>query len=720
MDHKRHVSKVHPRLKPWATAEQALLRGLVGLVGGAGPEGVATGCSDDSDDKNADEAADSGSLADTGAIDAVSPDAATGDSAGDGGADGGAGTCPKPADPPAVDAKRNKFAMSLFHYNIEYVIGGLDYTDASGKQHVFKYSPGSEGWVNDKVEDWIVQESLLPILQLYDKHPGWGVDIELQAYMVEVMADRHPETLALLRKLAVRGQVELISFHYAAQLFLAFPAEDLERSLQATREVFDKHCLPLSGVVFNQEGQAGEGRQKLLVKQGYEVGVYPKNLWAYVQHGRTPWPWYDSEGGTLIVGPGGVDSKSGVQVAWDFFDDGELRAVKGNLNPYFAPLAGHDPKRVKEFEDKLAKREKDGWHMTTVSGYLAHLKAKKIEKKKAPPLVDGTWQAKSTQSIHRWLGGRSDAFAFDEEDNKVRTLNMKASFRVRALQRLVDHADKQGKAEPSDATTMRKLWRMLWHAEVSDCSGVNPWRGEVLYGIDTSAAIIKQSQALRDAIVKRVGGKSQAVVDLEADVVSFAENLPGPTKWDPVDAPLAVTIAADKRTVDAAWTRNSKGAYRLRVAFGAPGSGTCDKADKSSCDERRLAVEFPRLDDKLRYTPALIEDEVRTYALKSWSWQLGEVWLPLANGLIGLGPVDKAKPDGEQWWVIKWMTKVHVAARVRPKVAVIDFEDMAIQPPTAPVWHFEVLKGTAQEALARANAINVTPTIYWGKDLIWD
>lgn len=174
------------------------------------------------------------------------------------------------------DVKQRKFAMSLFHFNIEYVIGGLDWQNKDGSHTYFLDDIKNKGWDNARVEDFIVLESLLPMLEMYDKHPDWGVDIEMQAYMVEVMAQRHPTTLALLRKLAQRGQVELISFHYAAQLFLAFPKADLHRSLQRVREVFAQNCLPLSGVVFNQEGQAGEGRQKMLLEEGYKIGLFPK------------------------------------------------------------------------------------------------------------------------------------------------------------------------------------------------------------------------------------------------------------------------------------------------------------------------------------------------------------------------------------------------------------------------------------------------------------
>jgi len=595
-----------------------------------------------------------------------------------------------------VDAKRTRFAMSLFHYNIEYVIGGLDYTDRSGKRHLFIDPKTAAGWTNSKVEDWIVTETFAPILAMYDKHPSWGVDIELQGYMIEVLAARHPQTLALLRKLAVRGQVELISFHYAAQLFLAFPFADHARSVTATKAIFAKYCLPLSRVVFNQEGQAGEGRQRALVQHGYEIGVHPKNLWGYVRHGEVPWPWYSSEGGTVIVGPGGVEPDSGIEVAWDFFDDGELRSVPGKLNPYFAPLAAHSAERVAEFEAKLQARQDDGWHLTTVGDYVRHLEAAKVDKKAAPPLLDGTWQPQSTDSIHRWLGGRSDTFSSAEEDDKVRTGNAVARMHVNASQILLEHLKAADLEEPADALQMDMQWRLLWHAQVSDCSGVNPWRGEVMFGLDANTMLLETAKKQRSDWLERLGW-SHVEVDLKTRTAKALKSLPGDELLPPAAPPLPVTITAAERTVTVAWSQPGAQRWQLDVAFGPPADEPC-----GTCDVRHLAVSFPRKSPKLAYCPGLIEDEVRTYALDDFSWDKGEAWLPLANGLVGLG---------KDWWAIKHVRQVHVAARIRPDVAQIDFVDESLQPASTPSWRFTVFKGSASDALQLANRINIHPVV---------
>ncbi|MCB9738242.1 MAG: hypothetical protein H6747_03170 [Deltaproteobacteria bacterium] len=594
-----------------------------------------------------------------------------------------------------VDAGRKRFAMSLFHFNVEYVIGGLDYTDKSGKNHIFVGVEAAAGWDDQKVEDWIVRETFVPILQMYEAHPSWGVDIELQGRFVDVLRQRFPDALTLLRTLVARGQVELISFHQNAQLFLAFPRTDLDRSVAATKLAFDQACLPLSKVVFNQEGQAGEGRQKALVDHGYEVGVFPKNLWRYVRGEGAWWPWYASEGGTLIVGPGGVDPASGVEVAWDIFDDGELFAVPAKLNPYFAPITQHDDGVVATLAAKLSAKEASGFYMATIGEYVRHLQAIGVEKKPAPPLLDGTWQAPSTDSIHRWLGGRSDVFSDGESDNLVRAGNFRAREELLAAEVLVHVAQAAGKDVGPAEAQLDQLWRALFRAEVSDGSGVNPWIGERLFCHEHNEAVILGSTALQQAMLGKLGWK-HASIDTGKQTAVALDDLPLGEPPEEVDPPLAVTITAPGRKVKSVWHGYGPKRRQLELSFAAAGSG----APCKDCDQRHVEVAFARADHVLRYSPGLLDQEVRTYAETAFTFLEGQAFLPLANGLIGLG---------NDRWLIKLNRAVHIAARIAPDDDSIRFIDRSLQPEDVGAWSFIVFDGTEAEALALALLTNVWP-----------
>ena len=169
-----------------------------------------------------------------------------------------------PEDP--VDPTVTKFALQMMHFNIQYVAGGL-----AG------FCPVFCDYDERATEDLIIRESFVPVLDFYLDHPTWGVDIELPSYMIEVLAERWPDELAKLQTLTQRGQVSLISFHFSAQLFLAFPIYDQQKSWELTRDIFEEYCLPRSPTVFNQEGEFGEGRHEFMREHGYTIGVFPKN-----------------------------------------------------------------------------------------------------------------------------------------------------------------------------------------------------------------------------------------------------------------------------------------------------------------------------------------------------------------------------------------------------------------------------------------------------------
>ncbi|MSQ84148.1 MAG: hypothetical protein EXR77_14915 [Myxococcales bacterium] len=598
-----------------------------------------------------------------------------------------------------VDVKRTKFALGLFHYNIEYVIGGLEYTKADGAKILFLNKAINKGYDDAKTQDYIIDQTLRPILEVFARHPTWGVDIELQGMAIEVMAQRHPKTLELFKKLVDNGQIEPISFHWAAQFFLAFPREDLQRSHALTKQAFANSCIPLGTVVFNQEGQAGPGWQNMLVAGGWKVGVFPKNLWKY-QHKNDDgkwWPLYTSEGGLMVVGAGGVDKTSGVDVAWHFFDDGELRAVAktaaGPLNPYFAADAPTDPVRVKEYEDELIGLEKAGYFITRIGDYVRHVQAKGIAAKPAPVLVDGTWQAPSTNSVHKWMGNAGILAIGVEADNNVRTGNMAARMQVAALQRMVDAVAKDHPKEgPGWTTALAALWRHVFRVQVSDCSGINPWEGEILFGLEGNAEILAKSAILRQQILTAVG-KPHVMVDLANGKVEFTQAGPPESLAEKiVDAPFAVTVTSD-RDVKVVWTSVGPNRYRLSVnwAVGQPDTFY-----------GQTALTLPRFADEFAYSPGLLETELRTVKLADLQLTAGELFLPLPNGIIGLG-------DG--WYAIKQVRSVHLAARVAEKDKVVEFIDFTAPKP-AHSWQFLVVKGTAAEALEIANRGNIWPTVH--------
>jgi len=138
----------------------------------------------------------------------------------------------------------------MFHYNVQYVAGGLKgFPSGQDDNPTFDLDDA-------QVQDRIITESFEPVLDVFLAHPTWKVTLEMPAYMVEVMMERHPEVLAKLKQLMASGQAELVSFHYSDQMFLAYPRLDLERSHEIMDAVYAEAGITPSPVVFCQEASS--------------------------------------------------------------------------------------------------------------------------------------------------------------------------------------------------------------------------------------------------------------------------------------------------------------------------------------------------------------------------------------------------------------------------------------------------------------------------------
>lgn len=583
---------------------------------------------------------------------------------------------------PAGAAEPHRYALSMFHFNIQYVAGGLE----GFVNFLPPDSPDLRAWeINDVgVEDRIVTESFEPVLDLYLAHPTWGVNLELQAYFLDVLAARHPAVLDKLRSLAVSGQAEVVSFQYSDQLFLAFPREDWEHSQTLTRQTFERLGIPLATTVFAQEGQAGVGMARAMAERGYRVLVWPKNLIIY-QHGNfDAAPYYKLGDVDMIAGAQGVRSVvSGsagdveIDVNWTFFDDGELLATNG-VDPYFTPTFIHKPSAVARYENQLADLEAQGYSVSTIGRYVEEVKGLGVAAAQAPPLLDGTWQPNSTDGLRKWLGGGGlwDA----ERDNDVRSLQATAHRELVAAQTAASTAG-------TDGSALDDAWRLLGLAEVSDSTGINPFRGEVEYGIAHATEALRIATEAIDAAKAGLGAQT---VQIDVAEGSVLVDPPLPEPAPEIAPPLQIVVDGGGRQWRQTWTETAPGVARLEVQFD-PGSGV--KAKK-------LAVTFPGDSTDIVYCPAL--DDNRPVSIPKSAFSFDHFQMGLANGLIGLSA-------GR--FVVKETARVHLAATVTPTNGDVTFSDDTAPVDDQQTWVFHVVDGTLDDAVGYANRLNVSPRL---------
>ncbi|MBM4389103.1 MAG: hypothetical protein FJ088_15295, partial [Deltaproteobacteria bacterium] len=382
---------------------------------------------------------------------------------------------------------------------------------------------------------------------------------EFQGYFLEVLLERYPEVVEKMRTLAERGQVEFMSFHYSDQLFLAFSRRSMEVSYELTKEAYDKACLPLSPVVFTQEGQYGEGMMPFMLEHGYKTLVLPKNLYKYFHGEDDPVaPFYELRGGEVVISRG--FSNGEVEVAWHFVDDGELLLTNG-ADPYLGMFFAYKEESKNKFIKEMQDFEASGFWVTTISEYMKRLGETETKPGELKPTPDGTWQAGNSDNFYAWMG-RAGLWGETERDNEVLTGNFRAEALLKAAENCVAEGVKQGKIESNEfGDDLKSAWRELMFAQVSDATGWNPWAGEVNYSlthnknaVDKAEQILFACRESFDEDILAVEARMGGIVVPCTVLQTLVSVIP-----DEVEPPIAVAIDKGGFDVDEKWYSMGEG-----------------------------------------------------------------------------------------------------------------------------------------------------------------
>ena len=605
------------------------------------------------------------------------------------------------------------WSLSMFHYNIQYVAGGtlgmaqIGF-DSATLAPDFDYS-------ETDAEDAIIRESLLPLLVMLERNPDFALTFEMQGFMVDVMRERHPHTLARMRALAEAGRLELASTHWSDQFFLAFGREDMDKSWELTQESFRRAELPLSNVVFTQEGQFGEGFAEWLAEVRPDaIMVMARNLQGFWQRDLVDQPVW-SVNGTRVVLPRSLTTDS-VRRVFNFFDDGELLATD-DINPYFPSLFVYQEHAVRRYEARLRCETERGYTVGRISDYIEAVEAvDTFETPDMPPFIEGTWQPGSTRGPLRWMGGAGDVWKRHEEDNRVLTTCVAGRHQVLALQTLAD--SERGVSSEAEAV-LEEAWRELLWGEVSDARGVNPWYGEVQYGLEhCGRARELASEALRaDRAPSRAAG--DRIAPREGAVA--VGTAPAPPTMEVVEAPIDVTVTENAgRTPVLTWRRAEGAAgaepWELTIEWpategGLARHGECideqgeERAWKCVVDPRPIAIHVPRTPGFMGFRPALSESIVRyteaDFSLDEDAFS-DAAWTTAADGLVDLGDA----------FFVKDVTQVHLAIgwpAGEGRNDVVEIRDETLQRHLSQIWRFWYTtdEATALELASR----NLNPVV---------
>ncbi len=439
----------------------------------------------------------------------------------------------------------------------------------------------------------IVKQSFEPLVDFYLDHPGWGASFEMQGRMVEYMAKKHPRVLAKFRKLVNSGQAELVSFHYGDQLLLAFPGHDQDWSLRINDRVLAEHDLDRSGVIFAQEAQFGEGYSVMAEKHGYDTAVMTTSQYRWFQDDDR-FPYFTVNGMEVVTNRDATHEESGIKVKWQFLGDGEL-VVTGGFSPYFPGLFHKNPVRLALLERKMEKAAEKGYKPSTVTEYVEALRSAGVKPKKLRPVLDSPWRPEDGSGVFQWMGKYATIW---EKDYDMRTKN----WQVRSV--LIE-AERSG----ADPGLLEEAWGYMVNAEVSDPSGWFPLPVEVEWDykmMDRVKKTLERDPALDMQVLSRRAGERPACTG----------EVPGP--------PLKLETWGKAADAKISWggLKEAEG-YCVSVKWSGKGDG---------------GIGFPWQADSIEYSPAMMEDVVRTINMDDIKGK--SIHLGLTNGFIGLGGSD--------------------------------------------------------------------------------
>ncbi|MEW5850937.1 MAG: hypothetical protein AB2A00_19275 [Myxococcota bacterium] len=570
----------------------------------------------------------------------------------------------------------SKLAVAVYHFNIQYVAGGLaGFLDDTERYRLNEV----------ETEDRIVRQGLEPVLDMFLAHETFRADIELQAYFLEVMALRHPDVLDKLRTLALRGQIDVDSFHYSDQLYVAYGRKDQEVSLELTRQIFERTCIPVGRAIFTQEGQFCRGQIPLAQERGYAVSILPKNLFKYqvgeaamneaVLYEDTEQPGHP----VILGGQSWTAPDQGFELRWLFMDDGEIAFTESGLNPYFGHDYVVDPAKINEHVNLLLQMEQQGYVFATVAEAAEAMVARGITPRPLPPILDGTWQPKDTLNVGRWMG-MAGLWRAQENDSGVLSS-------IWSARKLVERAERSAGVTPA----VTAAWRELLLAQVSDSTGWNPFINEVGYSLDHAS---------------RAAGLAETILACSANKVSEAPSpLTCESSSDKTLADLGITVVVPARAVQQELRKCSihgRGGRAYELVLRAEKLSSFEPQLDPTTEataERELDVHVTLQGNTFQLVQAL-ENELRTVNLDDYVFDT--IGIPLPMGLMSVG---------DRRWIIQDMASGRLAAtlsRTGDGVGKVLFNDRTVTRAAASARRYILLEDVdAADALKVARAINV-------------
>ncbi|GAB4313518.1 MAG: hypothetical protein Kow0069_14680 [Promethearchaeota archaeon] len=347
--------------------------------------------------------------------------------------------------------------------------------------------------------DQIFNNSLIPILEMYERHPNWRYTLECQALLVEMAHENYTRAFELIKAQNLRGQLELVVPQYSHALVVAYGYRDFAASIQYARSLLEgEYGLKVSDVVVLQEGQwlPAFGQVAHL---GFDAIIASRDQFSYHNYfPREPLLEWTLAGRTVHVIPvtwlpaveAGVYHHQLVLSDSERVNTGDVEGCSGFC---------FNPDKMAQLEARHEELERLGNQFLTMSEWKEYCLSRGRVEKMNKFMPESHWTPARHKSVSRWMAWGTPG---SSDDGQVLARNVYTSNRLFAAGVLLDAAG--GALDPQARVLMEQKLaeanRHLWLAQVTDTTGVNPNFRELEYAIEHTAA----AQALAAEVVAAV------------------------------------------------------------------------------------------------------------------------------------------------------------------------------------------------------------------------
>nr|MDO8088354.1 hypothetical protein [Candidatus Sigynarchaeum springense] len=442
------------------------------------------------------------------------------------------------------------WSTSHYHFNVQYRAG------------------------NDTAMTEVVNNSLVPCLQMYARHPDWKANIEFQGLMLEWMNRLgnttrltdvyNPDThsmmyglngMDLLRYLVNRNQIQLVVIQYSDALAIAYPYINFYKSIKHTRGLLrdlgiinDTDTDAVSRAVLLQEGQfmLGASRQTrdfrlpgIGGRPVYDTFLTTRESLSYFGvKQNAPIYTYSTGGEQIYVLPyNPVPSiEGGVlhHILW--FQDGEnMNAGEGETwsdvgfvnNTDEAEHFPYDPAKQLNHERRLEDLMAMGNVFVTLDEWVAYL----LDRGEARPLdrwvPETHWSVFRYRSSFVWMGETKGETAYD--DNEICARNYHTHKVLLATETLLNYSLGIGAITPGQWATMfvnlTRAWLDLAEAEVTDSTGLGPRSYEGLAAINLTGRALATARAIQLFVINATPGLNASVFTMHNAIQLLPSNI---------------------------------------------------------------------------------------------------------------------------------------------------------------------------------------------------